>query len=99
MTRIATRDASRGVFRRCRRVNTQRGRSPTAPAGPRAPPVGRCRLGPRASADPSDRFFFPPRAPPHPQLVLDKESFTLEELLEEDDVIQECKSLNSRLIN
>jgi tRNA A37 threonylcarbamoyladenosine synthetase subunit TsaC/SUA5/YrdC len=31
--------------------------------------------------------------------VLDKESFTLEELLEEDDVIQECKSLNSRLIN
>ena len=33
------------------------------------------------------------------QLVLDKESFTLEELLEEDDVIQECKSLNSRLVN
>jgi serine/threonine-protein phosphatase 6 regulatory subunit 3 len=31
--------------------------------------------------------------------VLDKESFTLEELLEEDDVIQECKSLNSRLVN
>ena len=41
----------------------------------------------------------PPRARPDPQLVLDKESFTLEELLEEDDVIQECKSLNSRLIN
>ena len=33
------------------------------------------------------------------QLVLDKENFTLEELLEEDDVIQECKSLNIRLIN
>jgi serine/threonine-protein phosphatase 6 regulatory subunit 3 len=31
--------------------------------------------------------------------VLDKESFTLEELLEEDDLIQECKSLNSRLID
>ena len=31
--------------------------------------------------------------------MLDKESFTLEELLEEDDVIQECKSLNSRLVN
>jgi serine/threonine-protein phosphatase 6 regulatory subunit 3 len=31
--------------------------------------------------------------------VLDKESFTLEELLEEDDVIPECKSLNSRLID
>ena len=30
-----------------------------------------------------------PRASPS-QLVLDKESFTLEELLEEDDVIQEC---------
>ena len=39
-----------------------------------------------------------PRASPS-QLVLDKESFTLEELLEEDDVIQECKSLNSRLVN
>jgi len=33
------------------------------------------------------------------ELVLDKESFTLEELLEEDDVIQECKSLNSRLVH
>jgi hypothetical protein len=33
------------------------------------------------------------------QLVLDKDSFTLEDLLEEDDVIQECKSLNSRLVN
>jgi hypothetical protein len=48
------------------------------------------------------RVFFPspllfPRS--HAQLVLDKESFTLEELLEEDDVIQECKSLNGRLIN
>ena len=63
VTRIATRDASRGVFRRCRRVNTQRGRSPAAPAGPRAPPVGRCRLGPRGSADPSDLFFHPARFP------------------------------------
>ncbi|KAI3511788.1 hypothetical protein L1887_18946 [Cichorium endivia] len=31
--------------------------------------------------------------------ILDKESFTLEELLDEEDVIQECKALNSRLIN
>ncbi|KAL3699775.1 hypothetical protein R1sor_017797 [Riccia sorocarpa] len=31
--------------------------------------------------------------------VLDKESFTLEELLDEDEIIQECKALNSRLIN
>ncbi|KAG6548720.1 hypothetical protein Mapa_009875 [Marchantia paleacea] len=31
--------------------------------------------------------------------VLDKEVFTLEELLDEDEIIQECKALNSRLIN
>ncbi|KAL2471040.1 SIT4 phosphatase-associated family protein [Abeliophyllum distichum] len=31
--------------------------------------------------------------------VLDKENFTLEELLDEEEIIQECKSLNSRLIN
>ncbi len=33
------------------------------------------------------------------QQILDKESFTLEELLDEDDLIQECKSMNARLIN
>ncbi|XP_016575336.1 serine/threonine-protein phosphatase 6 regulatory subunit 3 isoform X2 [Capsicum annuum] len=33
------------------------------------------------------------------EAVLDKENFTLEELLDEEDVIQECKALNSRLIN
>ena len=32
-------------------------------------------------------------------LILDKDQYTLEELLDEDDLIQECKSLNSRLIN
>ncbi|PWA99812.1 hypothetical protein CTI12_AA003200 [Artemisia annua] len=31
--------------------------------------------------------------------ILDKENFTLEELLDEEDIIQECKALNSRLIN
>ncbi|KAF5770187.1 putative SIT4 phosphatase-associated protein family [Helianthus annuus] len=31
--------------------------------------------------------------------VLDKENLTLEELLDEEDIIQECKTLNSRLIN
>ncbi|KVI09335.1 Armadillo-type fold [Cynara cardunculus var. scolymus] len=31
--------------------------------------------------------------------VLDKENFTLEELLDEEDIIQECKALNNRLIN
>ncbi|XP_076908816.1 uncharacterized protein LOC143565847 [Bidens hawaiensis] len=31
--------------------------------------------------------------------ILDKENFTLEELLDEDEVIQECKALNNRLIN
>ena len=29
--------------------------------------------------------------------ILDRESYTLEELLDEDELIQECKSLNSRL--
>jgi serine/threonine-protein phosphatase 6 regulatory subunit 3 len=32
------------------------------------------------------------------ETILDKESFTLEELLDEDDLIQETKSLNGRLI-
>lgn len=31
--------------------------------------------------------------------ILDKGSYTLEELLDEDDLIQECKSLNARLIH
>ncbi|KAG1666584.1 hypothetical protein FOA52_000551 [Chlamydomonas sp. UWO 241] len=30
--------------------------------------------------------------------ILDKDEYTLEELLDEDDIIQECKSLNGRLI-
>ncbi|CAN4097649.1 unnamed protein product [Withania somnifera] len=33
------------------------------------------------------------------EAVLDKENFTLEELLNEEEIIQECKALNSRLIN
>ncbi len=32
------------------------------------------------------------------QQILDKDEFTLEDLLEEDDIIQECKSLNGRLV-
>jgi len=31
--------------------------------------------------------------------VLDKENFTLEELLDEEEKTQECKALNSSLIN
>ncbi|KAG2670406.1 hypothetical protein I3760_14G084200 [Carya illinoinensis] len=31
--------------------------------------------------------------------LLDKENFTLQELLDEEEIIQECKALNSRLIN
>ncbi|KAJ8768612.1 hypothetical protein K2173_023516 [Erythroxylum novogranatense] len=31
--------------------------------------------------------------------ILAKENFTLEELLDEEEIIQECKALNSRLIN
>lgn len=39
-------------------------------------------------------------AQPSPiESILEKESFTLEELLEEDDLIQETKSLNGRLID
>ncbi|KAJ4702988.1 Serine/threonine-protein phosphatase 6 regulatory subunit 3 [Melia azedarach] len=33
------------------------------------------------------------------ETILDKDNFTLEELLDEDDIIQECKALNGRLIN
>ncbi|KAF8049034.1 hypothetical protein N665_1780s0010 [Sinapis alba] len=31
--------------------------------------------------------------------ILDKEDYTLEELLDEEEIIQECKALNSRLIH
>ncbi|GMI93199.1 hypothetical protein like AT1G30470 [Hibiscus trionum] len=31
--------------------------------------------------------------------ILDKDNYTLEELLDDDEIIQECKSLNGRLIN
>jgi serine/threonine-protein phosphatase 6 regulatory subunit 3 len=31
--------------------------------------------------------------------ILDKDNYTLDDLLDEDDVIQECKALNTRLIN
>ncbi|KAL5140740.1 Serine/threonine-protein phosphatase 6 regulatory subunit 3 [Glycine soja] len=33
------------------------------------------------------------------ETILDKENFTLDELLDEDEIIQECKALNSSLIN
>ncbi|KAK1324859.1 hypothetical protein QJS10_CPA01g00546 [Acorus calamus] len=33
------------------------------------------------------------------ETILDKENYTLEELLDEDEIIQECKALNTRLIN
>ena len=38
------------------------------------------------------------RQPSPVEQILDKEEYTLEELLDEDDIIQECKSLNSRLV-
>ncbi|XP_074365061.1 uncharacterized protein LOC141706153 [Apium graveolens] len=31
--------------------------------------------------------------------ILDKDKYSLEELLNEDEIIQECKAINSRLIN
>ncbi|KAK7331266.1 hypothetical protein VNO77_25486 [Canavalia gladiata] len=33
------------------------------------------------------------------ETILDRDNFTLEELLDEDEIIQECKALNGRLIN
>lgn len=33
------------------------------------------------------------------ETILDKENFTLEGLLDEDEIVQECKALNGRLIN
>ncbi|KAF8037112.1 hypothetical protein BT93_B0126 [Corymbia citriodora subsp. variegata] len=33
------------------------------------------------------------------ETILDKDNYTLEELLDEDEIIQECKALNNRLIN
>ncbi|RID46129.1 hypothetical protein BRARA_I02811 [Brassica rapa] len=33
------------------------------------------------------------------EAILDKDNFTLEELLDEDEIIQECKALNGRLLN
>ncbi|WJX27516.1 hypothetical protein P8452_16328 [Trifolium repens] len=33
------------------------------------------------------------------ETIMDRVNFTLEELLDEDEIIQECKALNSRLIN
>ncbi|OIW08560.1 hypothetical protein TanjilG_03236 [Lupinus angustifolius] len=33
------------------------------------------------------------------EAILDNENFTLEELLDEEEIIQECKALNGRLIN
>lgn len=33
------------------------------------------------------------------EAILDMEGFTLEEVLDEADLIQECKSLNGRLVN
>ena len=32
------------------------------------------------------------------QAIMDKEEFTLEDLLNEEDIIQECKTANSRLV-
>lgn len=33
------------------------------------------------------------------EAILDKDNYTLEELLDDDEIIQECKALNGRLIN
>ncbi|XP_057432676.1 uncharacterized protein LOC130725468 [Lotus japonicus] len=41
-----------------------------------------------------DKFYVYPV-----ETILDRENFTLEDLLDEDEIIQECKALHSRLIN
>jgi hypothetical protein len=51
-------------------------------------------LLPRARSNPSSS----PPLNPFKQQILSKESFTLDELLDEDDLLQECKSLNERLL-
>lgn len=33
------------------------------------------------------------------ETILDKENYTLEELLNEEEIMQECKALNGHLIN
>lgn len=44
-------------------------------------------------------FHFPCNCSSPPmQQILDRNEYTLEELLDEDDIIQECKSLNGRLV-
>lgn len=64
-------------------------RAPAAPAGGPA-----CRRSPPClAASPSASR----RAASPVDSILDKESYTLEELLDEDELIQECKSLNARL--
>ena len=59
-----------------------------APAGP--PPC--CGALPARVADSST-----PCAASPVDSILDKDRYTLEELLDEDELIQECKSLNARL--
>lgn len=44
-------------------------------------------------------LFFSPCLWFQVETILDKDNFTLDELLDEDEIIQECKALNSRLIN
>ena len=93
------RDARR-VARGLPSLSTRQHPAGPVPGGPGGPARPRSVVADSVLVPPRTHLtYFPPRALPDPQLVLDKESFTLEELLEEDDVIQECKSLNSRLIN
>ena len=62
-----------------------------APGAKRAPLRARAHLAPPPSRAPLLLLL-------SLQQILDKEEYTLEELLDEDDIIQECKSLNGRLI-
>jgi serine/threonine-protein phosphatase 6 regulatory subunit 3 len=87
--------------RRPRRDACLHNRPRRAPPRPRPP----ARPPPHPPTPPADAARLPLPAPQVGGLntaspvdaVLDKEDFTLEELLDEDELIQECKSLNARL--
>ncbi|KAG6496540.1 hypothetical protein ZIOFF_044407 [Zingiber officinale] len=65
---------------------------------PRAYPTGVAEIGELGLSSCRSGLFRDPGS----ELVdsmLEKERFTLEDLLDEDEIIQECKALNTRLIN
>lgn len=60
-------------------------------------PASRTLYAPPPSPNAARTAFCGPPAGSPVDSILDKESYSLEELLDEDELIQECKSLNARL--